>query len=546
MSRRHLLATDFQPDFGLDWVPIPPKSELVKWDTERLRRYEASRKEAEMANELNPVMFGWRLESWKQVMDLWKSYQTHVVLGGNRSGKSTLAARMCVWAACTIPEAEIRCYHVSSERSVDQQRFIWEAMPQFLKDLPTKKGVNHSITYSQRNGFTGEEVIFPPLKGYKRGGSIKFGNYKQYQQDAQVAEGFKCHLIWLDEEAPQKFFETMLYRLVDYEGRLLLTFTTLHGWTSLVQDILGKSRTLKKRRATLLPMEVPILQESLSRKNTAVHYFWTEDNAFIPVKDFLTTLKDRPKDEILARAYGVPTKAIAGAFPMFNKEVNVVKRADLPWIKNPEYPVQRYMAIDPAGSKNWFITWVAVDADNTWWVYREWPDQSYGDWALPGPTAEGKPGPAQRGSGKGIRDYVELIRQLEDGEEIEERFIDPRMGAAEKQTLEGATTIISDLDELDFSVIPAPGVDIENGLQLLNNLMAYDQNKPLSSTNAPHFYVCEDCVNTIFAFSEYTGKGGTTEATKDAIDGPRYLAVSNIQFYDERKATIVNDRTGCY
>ncbi len=519
MSRRHLLATDFQPDFGLDWKPIPPKSELVTWDTERIRRYEAARKEAETANELNPVMFGWRLDSWKQVMELWKSYQTHVILGGNRSTKSTLASRLCVWAACTIPEAEVRCYHVNDKRSVDdQQRFIWEAMPQFLKDLPTKKGINHSITYSQKNGFTDGKVIFPPVKGYRRGGSITFGNYKQYQQDAQVAEGFKSHLIWLDEEAPQKLFETLLSRLIDYEGRLLLTFTTLSGWTSLVQDILGKTKTIKKKRATLLPQDVPVLQESQSRKNTAIHYFWTEHNPFIPTKTFLNDLKDRPKETILARAYGIPTKSIAGAFPKFDKDIMVIPHKEMPWIKNPDYPVMRYMAIDPAGSKSWFSGWVAVDAANTWWVYREWPDISYGEWALPGATAEGKPGPAQAGSIKGVDGYVTLFRQLEDGEKIEERFIDPRFGATERHTKEGATTIISDLDALDFTVIPAPGVDIDNGLQRLTNLMEYDLTKPMGSLNAPRIYISDRCENIIFALSEYTAKGGSEEATKDPID----------------------------
>ena len=72
------------------------------------------------------------------------------------------------------------------------------------------------------------------------------------------------------------------------------------------------------------------------------------------------------------------------------------------------------MAIDPAGSKNWAMLWVAIDAAGTLCVYNEWPD--YDDWALPGNTAEGKPGPAQKGSKRGIKDYVELIKGIEGDE----------------------------------------------------------------------------------------------------------------------------------
>jgi hypothetical protein len=201
------------------------------------------------------------------------------------------------------------------------------------------------------------------------------------------------------------------------------------------------------------------------------------------------------------------------------------------------------MSIDPAGSKNWAMLWVAVDPAGTVWVYREWPD--YDDWALPSNTPEGKPGPAQKGSKRGIKDYVELIKSLEGGEIIYERFIDPRMGAAEKQSEEGATTIISDLDGQDMTVIPAPGVDIDNGLQLINNLLSYDDKKPVDSMNAPKLYVSDRCQNFIYAMQEYTAKGGSHEATKDFIDTLRYIVVSNPEYYDI-KDTVPESRSFSY
>ena len=524
-------ADDFQPDFGLPWVPVLPRSYFDDKTVEETAKYVELRKKVEAFAIDNPVGGGWTLPMWRKVMANWNKYPIIIILGGQRSTKSTLASRLAVWAAATIPQSEVRCYHVNEDRSIeDQQRFIWDALPIGIRTLPTKKGINHSIQYSQKNGFTDNICILPPIQGYRRGGSIKFGNYRQYQQDAQVTEGFKSHLIWGDEEMPQKMLETLVYRTIDYHGRIILTFTTLTGWSPLIADILGKTRTLEKRYSALVGRDLPVMQESLSRPGAVIYYFWTEDNAFIDTSDFLLKVKGRPREEILARAHGIPTKSITGVFPGFNKEVNVIEHEKIPFIKNKEYKVTRYMSIDPGGSKNWFMLWVGIDASGTWFVYREWPD--YDDWALPANTVEGKPGPAQKGSKKGIKDYVELIRTSEGDEPIFERFIDPRMGAAEKQSEDGATTIISDLDDQDMTVIPAPGVDIDNGLQLINNLLAWDEAKPRDSVNSPRLFVSDRCQNLIYALQEYTAKGGKDEATKDPIDALRYIAVSNPEYIE--------------
>lgn len=518
MPARTTFADDFQPDFGLLWKP-KPREVVAAMAPEELQRYLQARKKADEYALKNPVGSGWILPSWKLVMDNWRKYPVIVILGGIRSSKSTLASRLLVWTAATIPEAECRAYHVNDERSVEQQQFIWDALPEGIKNLPTKKGIHHSVQYSQKNGFTDNICIVPPVTGYRKGGTIKFGNYAQYKQDAQVTEGFKSHAIWLDEEAPVKMFETLIYRTTDYHGRIIMTFTTLSGWTSLIQDILGKTKTLKTAYAPLLRQEVPVMQESLSRPGAVIYYFHTADNAFIDVADFTSKVKSRSKAEIAARAYGIPTKSLAGAFPLFSREVNVIPHEQLPWIKDKKYKVTRYMGLDPGGSKNWFMLWVAIDAAGTWWVYREWPD--FDDWALPG----NKPGPATKSLGYGIKDYVELIKDIEKDGAVYERVIDPRLGAAEKQAEEGATTIITQLDDQDMTFIPAPAAssdvnkgEIEDGIQLISDLLAYRQDKPRDAVNSPHLYVSDRCQNFIYAMQEYTGKLGTTEATKDPCD----------------------------
>lgn len=527
------MADRYQPNFGTPWVPVLPRTTLAGMSDKDLWNYQNTRKQIEHFGQLNPTGSGWALPSWRKVMDNWKDYPIHILLGGVRSSKSSCASRLCVWALGTIPEAEVRCYHVNSDRSKqDQQRFIYEAMPASLKNLPTKRSANHTIQFSAANGFTNDVLILPPLEGWNKGGRIDFSNYRSYENDNKTSEGFKAHLIWGDEEMPVKLFETLTYRTTDYHGRIVLTFTTLDGWTPLVQDILGKVKTLEWRFSKLVNRKIPVLQESLSRPGALIHYFWTEDNPFIDTNEFLLKLKGRSEDEVLARAHGIPTKAAKAVFTKFDRTINVVKYEDLPFIKNPNYPVTRYMAIDPGGSKNWAMAWVAIDAAGTWWIYREWPDfGTYGAWAEPGPTIQGKPGPAQTSLGFGIKDYVELIKQLEGNEVIFERLIDPRMGAAEKQSSdEGATTIISDLDKHDMTVIPAPGVDIDNGIQGIKDLLAWNSEKPRDSINSPKFFISDRCENIIHAMGEYTAKGGPEEATKDMVDPIRYMKVANCMF----------------
>ena len=144
-----------------------------------------------------------------------------------------------------------------------------------------KKSGTFSTTYSQRNGFVGDKLILPPQEGCSRGSELIFGNYQQYRNDPQVVEGWWAHGVWCDEECPQKMFERLLTRVFDVRGRLILSFTTIQGWSALVADVLGKTKTLKRRYSQLLNREIPVAQESLTRKSTRIYYFWTEDNPFM-------------------------------------------------------------------------------------------------------------------------------------------------------------------------------------------------------------------------------------------------------------------------
>ena len=235
---------------------------------------------------------------------------------------------------------------------------------------------------------------------------------------------------------------------------MLVTFTPIDGWTEVIKEYLDGAKTIESRSAELLKGEiVPYIQRS-KKRNASIHYFHSQDNPFGGYDRIKEALEGRTREEILIRAYGVPVKSQATKFPKFNTAVNVIPNDQIP-TKN----VTRYQIIDPAGAKNWFMCWIAVDETGTYYVYREFPSIEYGDWAE---WKGGKwmPGEASKGLGFGIRDYVELIQNYEEDEEIFDRLIDPRLGAARYQASDGASSIIEDLGEMEIICNPAPGLEL--------------------------------------------------------------------------------------
>ena len=219
----------------------------------------------------------------------------------------------------------------------------------------------------------------------------------------------------------------------------------------------------------------------------------------------------------------------------------------------------RYVSCDPAGNKNWFLKWYILDDIGRVFLYREFPDRkNYGEWALPSEKADGKPGPAQTlDMGKSIISYKKIILESEgwaydeetktwdnsEAEKIYERLIDPRMGGAAVPSIDEGTSIISLLEDeqkdKDGNVvgpsllfIPAPGGQIDEGLQLINDYLDFDNDKPVTALNSPKYFISENCEQTIYAMQEYTGRDGLKGALKDVVDCDRYLFKAGVMSLD--------------
>ena len=478
----------------------------------------------------DPIKWGWTLPGWRRVMDRWDKDKIHVILGGNRSSKTTLCSRLLVHLAQEIPEAEIRSMHVSEERSIaDAQRYIWEALPARYKRAK-KKSTNHSLQYTQKNGFNSSKAILPPSSAdAERGSTISFNNYRQYMADPQIFEGWSAHAIHCDEEVSEAIFNTLLARLTDFSGRLILSFTTLQGYTPLINSLLKGAKTVDKKYSELLGRELPIEQVSANWPDCRIYYFWSEMSPFVNANELIRTYSKQPLEVKLARLYGIPSKAVEGRFPKFNRETNVIPHERIPFIQNDSIPVTRYFVADPGGSKPWVCIWAGVMRDGSIYIYREFPDSTMGQWALPHVNgvgkSVGKPGPAQRPLGWGYNQYREHFEDLENGEEIFERIVDPRMGAATVREKEGESNIITTMANLGFVMRPAPGVEIESGIAKINDALSWNDTEEMTDENKPKLYVSDRCDNTITCLLEYSGQS-RTEHFKDFVDTVRYLMVS--------------------
>jgi phage terminase large subunit-like protein len=528
---------------------------------EQLEQLYRQREDAIALMEHDPWRHGWRPDIWQTVEDhLAADTDEALVMGGNRSSKSEWAAWHVVNDQLTQPNREWACFHSSHDSSIRQQQSrIYKFIPPEWRNLG-KQGKMVNVSYTVKTGFSDQIYILP------NGSRTYLFNYSQ---DLRVIEGYEWDGAWCDELVPVDFLEAIRFRLITRRGKLLITFTPVEGYSQTVAEYLAGAEVATSERAPLLPQKELVrgcpaghMPRELVCRNRSrrVWFFWTSDNPFNPYESLVKKLEGQNEAKIKERAYGWPEKQLGNAFPKFGAP-HIVKPERIP------QRVTRYRVADPGEAKNWFIKWYAVDEFERVFVYREWPDmQRYGEWAMPcAKNPDGRPGPAQRTEcGRGILEYKRLILELEgwvwddalgawDGSQAErifEAIIDPRMGGAEVPSIDEGTSLIALMEDeqrdrqgrvIGPSMVwrPGPAGAIRDGIQLLNDRLDYDTREPLTIANCPRWYVTEDCLQSIYAYREYTGLGGEKGAMKDVVDPDRYFAKSGAGYVDEQLAMVI-------
>jgi len=499
----------------------------------------------------DPWRYGWLNPAWERAdaayAELREKFRKGVtellILGGNRSGKSRYFARKAMQHLVNTPGAKVWCLQSTEAASIqNQQPYLWEYLPKEWKPSASgklKKGAVANITYSQKGGFTENSFVLP------NGSQCWF---KFYSMDVSSIEGAELNFVWADELVTPDWLEALRFRLLTRDGELGIGFTPVEGYTTTVKEYLDGAKTLEECDAPLLPRyrdgnligleQVPRIQQC-TREKARVVYFHTADNPYGNPEAMETELRGSNRERILMRAYGVPTKARMSMFPKFREDVHVVPHDRIP----KDGTVFHF--VDPGEGKTWAMLWIRFTPDGRCWVFREFPDQieyiegvGYpGPWAeADGKLQDGRPGPAQKAcAGFGFEDYKRLIEAAEkaDGTEPAERWMDSRYGNTPTMTQEGVRTLIeqcSDRIGLDFRA--TSGQAIVEGVTLINDWIAYNDEAPVDALNSTRLYISERCQNLIYALKTWTGADGKRGATKDWIDILRYITLSGVEYED--------------
>jgi len=491
------------------------------------------------AEQEDPYRYGTELQTWPDADKIMSEKNELLILGGNRAGKTEYAAKriaqmfvgmdlsgtMPAWVKERTEKRglNIWCLHQSHFTSVSmQQNVLHKYLPKELREA--KRSSQIQVNWTQKNGFSDNTAVYNKNQ-------IWFLNYFQ---DIKIIEGGEVDMVWCDELVPKDWLETLRYRLVTRNGKLLVTFTPVQGYTQVVKEFISTARITQWKASDLLPEHnvltvprgnMPYIAEGIYGKHGCI-WFHSKLNPYNNWERMKQELKGRSTHDIKIRAYGWADQTAGSQFPMFGDQ-NIFSEPVTELCPSGT----NYMVADPAGARNWFMLWARVDEYGTIWIYREWPDPSYGEWALPSDKADGKPGPAQRaGAGRGVNEYTELIWALETdkdkSEEIAERYIDPRSAGTETISKEGGITLLDLLHDADNPLyfVPAAGVPVDERVLIINDLLCFDREAPLEiKTNHPRLMVHESCQNLIWSLREWTGQDGQKGACKDPIDALGYL-----------------------
>lgn len=518
------------------------------------------------SEEGDPLRFGFELANWKDADALLATNKLLYVAGGKRASKSEWAAKRFVASALAHPKSVMWALQDNVKTSIaTQQKLVWKFLPPEIKRLNGKEDRRkvYKISYSPANGFANGIVVLPNRSEI---------HFLTYNQDVKEFQGWEIGAnvdkpedgselppnigAWADENMTLPWLETLDFRSTTRNAKILWTFSTTEGITTTIKEVLGTPVTVESRFAELLPDRVnlpglpvghmPYIQ-TCSRKDTAAIYFYTQFNVFGENYSGVKNLcAGKPSHYIEENAYGYARDVMNKAFPLFG-EWNIVKPEHIPRTGT------NYMLTDPAGARSWATIWVRVATGGRVYLYRDWPDaQSYGEWAVPSDDPkqpDGAAGNAQKSLGYGVEQYkAEWLRLEAKGkEEIFQRYIDPRAGRNPHADEHGGTCLIEQfaLGKEPMIFTPASGVDAERGYSRVNDLLWWDNTKPLDMVaNAPRLFVSAECKQVIWVMSNFTGRGGEKAGGKDFADLLRYMALAELEHYGD--TTLKSTGGGCY
>ena len=273
---------------------------------------------------------------------------TVLALGGNRSGKTTLEMRLFMETLREQAKAIAWAFHSNIEQSrTYHQALAFGLLPAHLRsrDLKTKR---EYIAYKVKQGFAEESFVLPNLAR---------GVFKSYEMDrSRAIEGGNIEFAAADELVPSDWIETLELRAAEKNGRIMVGFTPLEGYSDTVRMFLDGATWTRTCAGRAVPRDGgdPDIAGDLrlTDEEYAAYSAWVENPKKAPfpkvftrwtdVYGWIGTPPDKPTKETVeeTRPQGAAAKTARKwmTVPIVAKSADPEERRMVVWFHSRENP----------------------------------------------------------------------------------------------------------------------------------------------------------------------------------------------------------------
>lgn len=438
-----------------------------------------------------------------------------LIFGGNRSGKTTpvskkvldigLKKRMKIWV----------CGETFQDSIAIQQKKISELVP--------KREIKYG-SFDEINGYTNRKLQL------KNGTLITF---KSYDQGAGAFQSDDIDLIWNDEEPPLDIVKEQKMRLIDRNGRMIISMTSLKGITDFIRDYFEDCDILETRYAPLVKKDLPVRAK---KGNVDIFFLWTTDNKYIDQKRLMEDVALMPETDRMCRLYGMPTNLAGKIYMSFGRDTHVIPLDDAPTTGN-----QLWSVIDPHDRKPWAMGWYLVNKNGTVYCVDEYPNENFNEMLYDDKTYEDY--------AKIIKDKEALLKSVFNCGSLVRRRIDPNFGNktvqfAERKGGQSKTTPVKELARL--GLFYKDGIDALEAGHLEVRKWLHWVKKDGQFIVYPAFILTDNNKNHINHLTRYSRKDimgadgdvkdkvSPQQKYKDFCDLVRYLLMANPKWVAEQ------------
>lgn len=451
-----------------------------------------------------------------------------LLFGGNRSGKTTPASLKVLKKGLKKKLKVWVCGETFQDSIAIQQKKISELVP---------RGRVKYGTYDDIHGYTNRKLQLDNGTLY---------TFKSYDQGAGAFQSDDIDIIWCDEEPPLDIIKEMRMRLIDRNGILIITMTSLKGITDFIRDFFEGCDVLETRWAPLVKKDLPVRAK---KGPVDIFFLWTTDNPHIDQKRLMADVVLMPETDRLTRIYGMPTNLAGKIYMSFGKDTHVISLDDVPTTGN-----QLWNVLDPHDRKPWAIGWYLVNKNETVYCVDEYPagDEpggNFNDMLYDDKTYEEY--------ARIILEREASIRKLFNIGGRVRRIVDPNFGnktvqLAERKGGQSKTTPVKELAKL--KLVYRDGIDALEAGHLEVRKWLHWAKKDGQFVVRPKFVLTENCKNHINHLTRYSRKDiiGSDGDVKDKVapqqkykdysDLVRYLLMANPRWIDETKIFVVKSR----